>query len=72
MECYELREVLYRYMDGELRVWRRVQVRTHLENCPECEGEHTFQIEMRSCLQRACCEDVPEGLAERILRALRD
>lgn len=74
MECSEMQSVLYKYMDGELHVWRRVRVRAHLERCPRCQHAHDFELEVKECVRRACisgCEPPPD-LAEKIRRALGD
>lgn len=72
MDCFETKQDLYLYMDGELHVWRRVRVRVHLDACSYCQGGHDFELYLREQLRRACTSHPPHGLAERIQRALDD
>jgi len=74
MDCEHVHIDLYSYTDGEVRGLRRVRIRRHLRRCPDCSGGVLFRQQMKVVLQRACEQDseVPEGLAERIRRALED
>lgn len=70
MDCERVHLQVFRYVDGELTAWRRVRVERHLRRCPECKGGVEFERRIKIVLKRSCEVEVPEGLAERIRRAL--
>lgn len=70
MDCEHVHLQVFRYVDGELRVWSRVRVERHLRQCPDCLGGVEFERRMKVVLRRSCEVEVPTGLADRIRQAL--
>ncbi|MBX7161748.1 MAG: zf-HC2 domain-containing protein [Acidimicrobiia bacterium] len=70
MDCDRVHLQVFRYVDGELRSWRRVRVERHLRRCPDCLGGVEFERRIKIVLRRSCEVEVPPGLADRIRRAL--
>lgn len=69
--CDDARDTLYSFLDGELTLERRVQIQEHLEACAPCFEAFDFEAELKMVVAKKCCEEVPAGLTEKILAALR-
>lgn len=69
--CDDARHTLYEFLDGELTPEIRLQVQDHLEACAPCFEKFDFEAEVLQIVARKCCEEVPPGLTEKILAALR-
>lgn len=70
MDCYEIREQLYAYLDGETTVWRRRAVARHLEGCPPCLEGYTLKLTVRRVVSQRCQDPVPADLQSRICALL--
>ena len=71
MDCEKASYRVYRYLDGELTVYRRWSIRRHLHKCPPCAQGFDFEAEVLQIVARKCAEQAPPGLTEKILAALR-
>ncbi len=69
--CDEAKHTLYEFLDGELTAEVRVQIQQHLEACAPCFEKFDFEAEVLQIVAQKCCEEVPPGLTEKILAALR-
>jgi anti-sigma factor (TIGR02949 family) len=69
MDCRELDNLLYPYLDGELVDGDRVQVDSHLAGCEECrkrtDQEHAMLLFVRSRAKQQSAA-APEGLRARL------
>jgi mycothiol system anti-sigma-R factor len=72
MDCEKASYRVYRYLDGELTVWRRWTIRRHLDRCPPCAEGFDFEVELRQVVSAKCRDEVPPELRRRIADALRD
>jgi mycothiol system anti-sigma-R factor len=72
MDCEKASYRVYRYLDGELRVWRRWTIRRHLDKCPPCAQGFDFEVELRQVVSAKCRDEVPPELRQRITDALRE
>jgi mycothiol system anti-sigma-R factor len=72
MDCHEAASVVYLYLDGEVRAWRRLVIRRHLRRCPPCGEAFEFELVLRERVRESCCETPPAGLADRIRQSLLD
>ena len=63
MDCDKAIYRVYRYLDGELTVWRRWTIRRHLDKCPPCAQGFDFEIELRQVISTKCRDEVPPELA---------
>jgi mycothiol system anti-sigma-R factor len=68
-KCDETLAELYTYLDGELTVEIRQQIRVHLDDCPPCGKVAVFEEELRRVIAAKCVERVPDELRARILAA---
>ena len=50
MDCEQAFHRMYRYLDGELTVWRRFVITRHLDKCPPCADGFTFEVELFNAL----------------------
>ncbi|MGH9028391.1 MAG: mycothiol system anti-sigma-R factor [Acidimicrobiales bacterium] len=72
VNCNETLHRLYTYLDGELTEERRQQIQRHLDDCPPCFEAFDFEAELRIVIANKCKDRVPEGLRDRVHRALED
>jgi mycothiol system anti-sigma-R factor len=70
MDCYKAIYRVYRYLDGELTVWRRWSIRRHLHKCPPCARGYDFEIELRQVVSSKCRDEAPAELRQRIADAI--
>ena len=70
--CTEVLERVYLYLDSELAVEYREQVRVHLDECGPCLREFGVEQEVRTLVHRCCGgERAPEHLRQSVLHRLR-
>ena len=63
--------VLEEYQHNELRKEDALDIREHLEHCPDCRSEHNVGRTLTEVMQRACKETAPEDLRDQVLLRLR-
>ncbi|MHA7274953.1 mycothiol system anti-sigma-R factor [Arthrobacter sp. HLT1-21] len=67
-DCADSRiERLYDYLDGALSHDDLVEIKNHLEDCPDCAEEHDLECVIRSVVKRSCTEVAPATLKTSIL-----
>jgi mycothiol system anti-sigma-R factor len=69
-DCNDILRELYQYLDGELTESDRVHIQHHLDDCSPCLEAFDFEAELRLVVRHRCLDQAPEGLRERIARAL--
>ena len=72
MDCVSCREVVQRYIDGELDDGQVVEFQQHLSFCADCAAELQGIAAARGVLQatREVMVDVPAGFADRVMAAI--
>jgi mycothiol system anti-sigma-R factor len=70
MDCDKASFRVYRYLDGELTIWRRWTIRRHLDRCPPCAQGFDFEVELRQVVSMKCRDEAPPDLERRIAEAL--
>ncbi|KNC19585.1 anti-sigma factor [Arthrobacter sp. RIT-PI-e] len=60
-------ERLYEYLDGALSHQDLVDIKDHLDDCPQCAEEHDLECVIRSVVKRSCTEVAPSTLKTSIL-----
>jgi mycothiol system anti-sigma-R factor len=70
MDCDKAFTRMYRYLDGEMTVWRRWKITRHLHRCPPCAQGFDFEVEVRQVVAMRCRDDVPPELKRRIAASL--
>ena len=71
IDCHEVLDRLYEYLDGELTPVRAEEVRLHLERCAPCiaysDFEHAY---LRFLEARVWAQKAPEQLRKKILEQI--
>ena len=68
IDCHDVLDVLYEYLDGELTAERVEEVKAHLANCAPCMALTTFeQAFVRFLEVRMQARTAPDALKKRIL-----
>lgn len=71
MRCDRTLPQLEAYVDGELRGWRKLAVRRHVNSCPSCAFRHSELLELRARVRaEAPRYAAPAKLRTRVLRLL--
>jgi mycothiol system anti-sigma-R factor len=70
VDCLSVVEELYTFLDGELTEYRRLQITRHLDGCTDCHEVVDFHADLKLAISSKCRETLPDGLRERIERAL--
>lgn len=71
--CDEVLQRLEVYLDGEIGAGDARDVEEHLAGCGDCLQRQSFLRRLREIVREKCgtVERLPEGLADRIRRAVR-
>jgi len=71
IDCEEVLDRLYAFIDGELTPQRSEEVRRHLEACAHCMHLARFETAFVRFLEaRARARDVPDALRKRVLERI--
>lgn len=71
IDCAEILERLYEYLDGELTAERAAEVKTHLQDCAPCTALSGFEATYIRFLEaRTRARNAPEELKKRILKEM--
>ena len=66
--CTEVLSLLYVYIDDEIDEVHRIEVTTHLGECPPCVEHFTVERRLKIRLRDACmAEQVPDQVRSRII-----
>jgi mycothiol system anti-sigma-R factor len=68
IDCGEVIEWLFEYLDGELGADRIIKIKQHLDECGSCLTEHEQDLLLKALIRRSCGgECAPERLRAKIL-----
>jgi anti-sigma factor (TIGR02949 family) len=71
IDCAEVMERLYEYLDGELTTERAAEVKAHLQDCEACTALSSFEATFIRFLEaRTRTRNAPEELKKRILKEM--
>jgi len=70
MDCEQAFDRMYRYLDGEMTVFRRWTITRHLNRCPPCAQGFDFEMEVRQVVSSRCRDQMPPELKRRIADCL--
>lgn len=71
LDCREVLEEVYLYLDAECSDVRRGVIRDHLEDCSPCLSEYGIEQEVRTIVHRCCSnEKAPDEVKERLRQKL--
>jgi mycothiol system anti-sigma-R factor len=72
VDCADVIEQVYLYLDGELDDTARHKVREHLDECAPCLRQFGIEQDVKALVARCCGRDpAPEGLKDRVMLRLQ-
>jgi mycothiol system anti-sigma-R factor len=72
VDCSQVIEQVYLYLDGEIDDEGRSKVRQHLDECAPCLRKFGLEQDVKALVARCCGGDVaPDGLRERLVVRLQ-
>jgi mycothiol system anti-sigma-R factor len=71
LDCADVVEAVYLYLDGELSAEAIDGIRDHLDECSPCLREYGIEQEVKTLLVRCCCETAPDALRASVLRRIQ-
>lgn len=73
VDCSEIIEQVYLYLDGEIDDAARHKVREHLDECAPCLRQFGLEQDVKALVARCCGSDTaPEGLKQRLMVRLQE
>ncbi len=73
VDCSQILERLYEYIDNELADGDCGDIRTHLDECSPCLEKYGLEQHVKALVQRCCgCDDVPTDLRGKVLARIRE
>jgi len=73
LDCEQVLEMVWGYLDGEIDEEQYVGIHMHIEKCGECGPRYEFQRKLMALVERKCKEGpIPSNLKQRLFRLLRD
>jgi len=72
MNCEQVVQQLWPYLDRELDEASSDELTRHLQECRECFTRVEFERQLKEHVRRSCdCEEAPPELRERLTRLLQ-
>ena len=71
VDCADVIEAVYLYLDGELTGENVDLIRHHLDECSPCLREYGIEREVKVLIARSCCEQAPESLRAAVVQRLQ-
>ena len=70
LDCGDVVEAVYLYLDGELNEDDINNIRVHLDPCSPCLREYGIEQEVKALIARSCCETAPDALRASVVQRL--
>jgi mycothiol system anti-sigma-R factor len=70
LDCSDVVEAVYLYIDGELSGEVIDNIRSHLDECSPCLREYGIEQDVKALIARSCCETAPAELRASIVSRL--
>lgn len=70
VDCSEVLDDVYEYLNGELDGGRLARIRLHLDECSGCLQEYGLEKVVRELVQRSCHCTAPAGLRAAIIERI--
>lgn len=72
LDCAEVIEQVYLYLDGECDAEAHRRIRVHLDECAPCLRKYGVEQDVKALVARCCGEEqTPDGLRQRVLARLQ-
>jgi mycothiol system anti-sigma-R factor len=72
IDCREVIEQVYLYLDGEMADDECAHIRQHLDECSPCLREYGVDQDIKALIARKCgCDTAPSELRVRVLARLQ-
>jgi mycothiol system anti-sigma-R factor len=72
IDCLEVLEEVYTFLDGELNEARRVVVQQHIEECSPCLRQFGLEQMVKRLVARSCgAEQAPDALRMQVVARIR-
>lgn len=71
LDCADVVEAVYLYIDGELSEDVIDKIRVHLDECSPCLREYGIEQEVKALIARSCGETAPEALRASVLQRIQ-
>ena len=65
--CDEVLDRVYEYIDGEMDLSRRHEIKEHLEECAPCLREFGLEESVKAIVKRSCSDPAPPDLRAKVL-----
>lgn len=74
IDCEQVLEQVWTYLDGEMTEAEYLEVRTHVSECEGCGDKYQFQRRLLALIEAKCREGVPMPgeLKQRLFRLLEE
>lgn len=73
LDCDQVLEMVWQYLDGEIGETQYVEIRTHVAGCSECGRRYDFQRRLMVLVEEKCREGpVPVTLKQRLFQLLEE
>ena len=71
LDCSDVVEAVYLYIDGELSEDVIHDIRQHLDDCSPCLREYGIEQEVKALIARSCNETAPDALRASVLQRIQ-
>lgn len=71
VDCTSAIDQLYSYLDGHCEEVDREVIKGHLDGCSPCLDAFEFHSELQDLVQNRCSSELPNGLRDKVLGALK-
>lgn len=72
VDCAEILDKVYSYLDNEISEHDVVQVRHHLDECGPCLRQYGLEQVVKALVARSCgCDPAPADLRAKVLMRIR-
>jgi len=71
LDCSDVIEAVYLYIDGELSEEGINNIRDHLDECSPCLREYGIEQDVKALIARCCSETAPDTLRVSVLQRIQ-
>ena len=71
LDCSDVVEAVYLYIDGELSGDVIDNIREHLDECSPCLREYGIEQDVKALIARCCSETAPDALRASVLQRIQ-